>query len=36
MSRVRAFVDSDVGGLIIGLVLVAVICVGLGLFVAYS
>ena len=36
MNRVKAFVDSDLGGLVIGFVLLLLICGGFGLFVAYA
>jgi hypothetical protein len=36
VSHVKAFVDSDLGGLVIGFVLVLIVCAGFGLFVAYA
>jgi hypothetical protein len=35
-GRLKTFVDSNLGGLIIGFVLVLIICGGFGLFVAYA
>ena len=36
MGYVKTFVDSDIGGLVIGFVLMLLICGGLGLFIAYA
>lgn len=36
MNHVKTFADSDIGGIVIGLVLVLLICGGFGLFAAYG